>query len=75
MPETGYSQAPTVQRGALVQLVPDVIGVIVTTHVVQRGANLSGNVASHAILRVEDPAGYRPDAGHGAAGLVRALMP
>ena len=28
MPETGYSQTPKVQRGALVQLVPDVIGVL-----------------------------------------------
>src|SRR5256885_6834921 len=28
MPETGYSQAAKVNRGALVQLVPDIVGVV-----------------------------------------------
>src|SRR5207248_10179893 len=28
MPETGYSQAAKVHRGALVQLVPDIVGVV-----------------------------------------------
>ena len=28
MPETGYSQAATVHRGALVQLVPDIVGIV-----------------------------------------------
>src|ERR1043165_5889621 len=28
MPETGYSQAAKVHRGALVQLVPDIVGIV-----------------------------------------------
>ncbi len=67
--------SPPASSGRGPAQVPDVIGVIVTTQVAQRGSNLSGNVASHAILRVEDPAGYRPDGGHGAWGVVRALAP
>ena len=55
--------------------VPDLIGVIIATEVRARGANSTGNIAGHAVLRVADPAGYRSDGGHSAAGVVRAVIP
>jgi hypothetical protein len=55
--------------------VPDLIGVIIATEVRERGANSTGNIAGHAVLRVADPAGYRSDGGHAATGVVRVVMP
>lgn len=55
--------------------VPDLIGVIVTTEVQGRGSLTTGNVAGHAVLRVEAPLSYRPDGGHPAFGVVRVRLP
>lgn len=55
--------------------VPALIGVIVTTAAEERGARTTGNVSAHAIVRVDDPASYRPDGGHRAWGVVRMLLP
>jgi hypothetical protein len=68
-------ESPPASSGRGPASVPDVIGVIVTTEARGRGSLTTGNVASHAVLRVESPASYRPDAGHGAWGVVRATMP
>jgi hypothetical protein len=51
------------------------ISVIVTTHLSGSGANLTGDIADYAILRVDDPAAYQPNPGHDASGLVRAILP
>lgn len=55
--------------------VPDLIGVIVTTAAQGQGSRTTGNIASHAVLRVDAPAAYRPDGGHGSTGVVRVLLP
>jgi hypothetical protein len=55
--------------------VPDLISVIVTTEVTGRGSRTTGNIAAFAVLRVDDPAAYRPDGGHGATGVVRVQLP
>jgi hypothetical protein len=54
--------------------VPDVVSVIVTTQVTGRGVLSTGNIAGHAILRVENPAQYRPAGGHAGWGVVRAVV-
>ena len=51
------------------------ISVIVTTRFSGTGASLTGNIAGHAILRVDTPEGYRPNPGHDASGVVRAILP
>ena len=55
--------------------ISDLIGVIVTTEVRARGSKSVGNIAGHAVVRVADPAGYRSDGGHPAAGVVRVVIP
>ena len=45
------------------QTVARYISVIVTTRLSGSGANLTGDIADYAILRVDDPAGYRPNPG------------
>jgi hypothetical protein len=54
--------------------VPDLIGVIITTEIQGRGANASGNIAGHAVIRVDDPAAYEPNGGHASTGIVRVIM-
>lgn len=55
--------------------IPDIIAVIVTNHVEGRGAHTIGNIVGRAVLRVDDPASYQPNAGHSATGVVRAVIP
>lgn len=55
--------------------VPDLIGVIISTEAWRRGANTTGNIVGHAVLRVENPSAYRPDGGHDTWGVVRLTMP
>jgi hypothetical protein len=67
--------SPPANAGRGPESVPDLIGVIVTTEVQRRGSSATGNIAGHAVLRVGDPAGYRPDGGHDTWGKVRITMP
>ncbi|MCU0506201.1 MAG: Ig-like domain-containing protein [Chloroflexi bacterium] len=55
-------------------VVPAYIGVVVTTDVRMRGSRAYGNVHDLAVLKVDDPAGYRPDPGHPATGVLKALI-
>ena len=55
--------------------IPDIIAVIVTSHVEGRGAHTTGNIAGYAVLRVDDPAAYQPNGGHAATGVIRAVLP
>ena len=68
-------ESPPASSGRAPESVPDLIGVIVTTEVQDRGSRTTGNIASHAVLRVDDPAAYRSDGGHVGAGVVRAKLP
>lgn len=54
---------------------PDIISVIITTRVDGRGSRSLGNIASHVVVRVVDPAGYAPNGGHEAWGVMRAPLP
>ena len=67
-------ESPPANAGRGPESVPDLIGVIITTDVQRRGSNSTGNIAGHAVLRVDDPAAYRPDPGHAAWGVVRAQI-
>jgi len=76
IPVSGTEWAsPPASAGRGPDSVPDLIGVIVTTEVWRRGSNSSGNIAGHALLRVENPAEYRPDGGHDTWGVLRMTMP
>ena len=66
---------PPASSGRGPETIPDLIGVIVTTDVQERGSKTTGNIAAHAVLRVDDPPGYRSDGGHGSTGIVRATLP
>lgn len=66
-------ESPPASSGSGPETVPDLIGVIVTTAVQSRGQNSTGNIAGHAVMRVENPASYRPDGGHQATGVVRVI--
>ena len=49
-------------------------GVIVTTSAAKSGSTYAGNVAHVVVLRVDDPAGYAPNPGHGGTGVMVALI-
>jgi hypothetical protein len=68
-------ESPPASSGRGPESVPDLIAVIITTAVQNRGSRSSGNVAGHAVLRVDDPLGYRSDGGHASTGAVRAVLP
>jgi hypothetical protein len=53
---------------------PAYIGVIVTTDVRMKGSRAYGDVYDLVVLRVDDPAAYRPGAGHTATGVLKALI-
>ncbi|MDT8340529.1 MAG: carboxypeptidase-like regulatory domain-containing protein [Longimicrobiales bacterium] len=72
-PDTWVS--PPASSGAMPGRMTDVISVLVTTRVERRGSRSHGNVVAHAILRVADPEGYRPAAGHAARGILRTFLP
>lgn len=67
--------SPPASSGHAPDQVPNLIGVIVSTDIRAKGANTTGNIAAHAVLRVDDPEGYTRSAGHRATGVVRVLMP
>lgn len=68
-------QSPPASSGHGPASVPDVIGVLVTTQVDNRGVRATGNIARRAILRVQSPASYQPNGGHAAFGVLRAFLP
>ncbi|HET7567394.1 MAG TPA: hypothetical protein VFJ91_05340 [Gaiellaceae bacterium] len=53
----------------------DYVLVIVSTSIAKKGSVVTGNIAAHALLRVDDPASYRPDPGHQTTGVVVAILP
>jgi hypothetical protein len=66
--------SPPASSGNMPADVPDLISVIVTTRVTRRGTLSTGNIAGHAILRVENPERYRPAGGHALNGVVRVVL-
>ena len=68
MPETGYSQAAKVNRGALVQLVPDILGVVPNIVTFQYNPG-----KDHARARAVEPLRGRPDKAR-RAGTDRAAL-
>jgi hypothetical protein len=66
--------SPPASSASMPATLPDVISVIVTTRVTRRGVLSTGNIAGHAILRVENPERYRPAGGHGMHGVVRVVV-
>ena len=66
--------SPPASSGDEPPTIPDVIGVIITTQVEGRGSNTVGNIAGHALMRVDDPRAYGPNSGHRATGVVRAKL-
>ncbi len=68
-------QSPPANSSRPPESLPDIIGVIVTTEIEGVGRHTVGNVASQAVLLVEDPAGYKPNPGHPAWGQMRAAIP
>ena len=68
-------ESPPASSGHGPEAVPDLIGVIVTTEVQSRGQSSTGNITAHAVMRVDEPASYRPDGGHQATAVVRSVTP
>lgn len=75
LPTSSGWESPPASSGRGPATVPDLIGVIITTVVENRGSRTTGNISGHAVLRVDDPARYRSDGGHGSTGVVRAVLP
>lgn len=71
--EVAWSSPPA-SAGAMPPSLPTLISVIVTTEVTGHGTGSTGNIAGHAILRVEAPEDYHPASGHDTWGWVRALL-
>jgi hypothetical protein len=50
------------------------IGVIVSTQITKSGNQLTGNIVETVVLKVDNLAGYAPDPGHSASGIVVAVV-
>lgn len=66
--------SPPASAGAMPPGLPTLISVIVTTEVTGHGKGSTGNIAGHAILRVEAPESYHPAGGHDTWGWLRMLV-
>jgi hypothetical protein len=70
-----WQSPPAASARVMPAALADVTGVIVTTRVSGRGSWSIGNIAGHAVLRVDQPHAYRPAAGHDAWGTLRLELP
>ncbi len=67
--------SPPANAGNPPKSLPNFIGVIVTTNMSMKGRNLEGNVYTLVVLKVKNPATYKPNPGYQAWGNVTALIP
>jgi len=73
--DASWQSPPAASARIMPAELADVIGVIITTRVSGRGSWSIGNIAGHAVLRVDQPQAYRPAGGHDAWGTLRLQLP
>ena len=53
-------------------MLPEYIGVLVTTEASMKGSRATGNIVDVVVVRVDAPGAYRADPGHPASGVIGA---